>query len=861
MHEDLDVTLVDDGTTVTVTVGQYTVSGETTGSYSGFKTGVSNWSGRTVVDDYRIAYSPAAEEGGSQLQLMQAQIAVSAELTAQLQEEAVILETELAQESAVLLTSVSVRNQELSRIQGVQLFERSSFYVHGNEIEPILQRTLPHIFPENLQAYIEEQAVLLNEEPGHIQDRILMQQSDYRSIARGLLGYYENAMGDLLNASVDMSARVTAGESEHDLMEALRYQRAIAGNGRYLTEIAFYGIHLPTAEELYQEGRQLFGQEHDLLTKIQSEQDRLQTIENFRAGNRAWQLAHGVPDLAVLIGADEGSADNGYQGELSEAQQRRLGRAQRLVETAMSSMLDRRIQMRIVPDDMVIEDRLRYGGNGITYFDVHADEQETAVRGVTGVIQGNLTSVEGAAEGITASGATFLQTARVQFSEGTDISNLGLIDTETNLRSTESLHVPQGGESALFFTLTEEKMVNIWMNGMAMRDVSLTLQGGQLPAGGYSSAHEGAAGESVSLRLPSGTYTVSVRDDTNYDGGTMATGNFTVPLELEMKSFHSANIEGRISIAERPVTMPVSMRVADYIQNQDGQLVKNENYDGLDTTKPKVNGLNADKPVWVVVHGRGDREGSSKMNDLAKALSATGRQVVTSDWEDAAKDNGFGFLEGADWIPAVGSWIASQLKAAGFHGEQIRIAGHSWGSFVAYEIGKNFLGKDGNTENDFGVQSIVALDSAKDPLPVNSYPASEVSFADVSKASWALKSSFFGSSARANSADVSFDLVIPSELQEQNNPFLIPTQKALLDAAQAYLNEHGYAVSCFANLIRAQGEEGFAALNITDLEAGTLPAIPLNAGDADGHMFLDFVQVTDETGTWWQAVPKTLQIP
>lgn len=409
MNEDIQIQITDNGSMVTIHIGELEVTGQTTGSYSSFKTGISNWNGRTVVDDYRIDHQVPQEESGALLNLTQAQIAVSAELTVQLQEEAAILEEELEAESQQLLTSVSVTNTELSRIQGIQLFQRSPFYIHGNDIEPTLQQNLPDIFPENLQEFIQAEALRTNEEPGHVQDRILMQQSDYRGILRDLVGSYETVMSDLLNTTVDMATRVQADPSlEYDLMQELRTNRDSTAGLRYMTEIAFFGIHIPSAEELYREGQRLFTEEQDLLTKIQSEQDRLQTIDSFRASNRAWQLAHGVPDLAVLIGADEGSADNGYEGELSEAQQRRLGRAQRLVETAMSSMLDRRIQMRVVPDNVVIEDRLVYGGNGITYFDVHANEQQTTVQGVLSTIAVNRESRTDAEAGITEGGSSLV---------------------------------------------------------------------------------------------------------------------------------------------------------------------------------------------------------------------------------------------------------------------------------------------------------------------------------------------------------------------------------------------------------------------------------------------------------------------
>ncbi|HLD32555.1 MAG TPA: NPP1 family protein, partial [Candidatus Peribacteraceae bacterium] len=313
--------------------------------------------------------------------LSRVQAAVSAELTVQIGEEAGALMEDYDAESQTLLTSVSVTNRELARIQGVQLFERSSFYIHGNSVEPILRRVMPAIFPENLPEYITQQAELLNEEPGHIQDRILMQQSDYRRIAGGLLGYYESAMSDLLNQTLDRIARMNAGElSESNLMRDLREAVGRANISRYIGEIASFGIRIPSAEELYREGQRLFTEEQTLLQHIQSEQGRLQEIDNFRASFREWQLGHGQPDLSVFIGADRGRAENGYQGTLTAGEERRLGRAQRLAEAAMGAMFDRRIQMRVLPEGTPITDRLQYGGDGITYLNVTARERESLAK-------------------------------------------------------------------------------------------------------------------------------------------------------------------------------------------------------------------------------------------------------------------------------------------------------------------------------------------------------------------------------------------------------------------------------------------------------------------------------------------------
>ena len=387
MNEDLHVELTDDGSTITIIVGAYELTANTRETYHSFGTGLAVWSTPVTVDNYGALHGNDVPQQELDPLTAKVQEAVSAELTVQLNEEAAALSEDFDTESQMLLTSVSVNNRELSRIQGIQLFERSSFYIHGNQIEPILRNRFPDIFPENLAEYVQRQAEILNEEPGHIQDRILMQQSDYRGILRGLLGTFENTMSDLLNITVDKVAQMQAGNlSEYNLMRDLREAIGRANTGRYILEIADFYIHIPSAEELYREGERLFTEEQVLLQRIQSEQDRLVQIDNFRASFREWQLGHGVPDLAILIGEDRGTADNGYDGILDAREERRLVRAQWLVEAAMGAMLDRRIQMRVVPDEVTIENRLVYGGGGVTYMEVHTSEYEVAVQGVLDVI-------------------------------------------------------------------------------------------------------------------------------------------------------------------------------------------------------------------------------------------------------------------------------------------------------------------------------------------------------------------------------------------------------------------------------------------------------------------------------------------
>jgi len=219
--------------------------------------------------------------------------------------------------------------------------------------------------------------------------------------------------------------------------------------------------------------------------------------------------------------------------------------------------------------------------------------------------------------------------------------------------------------------------------------------------------------------------------------------------------------------------MPVSMRVAKFDPNTGNRL---DNYE----SSALKNSIDPKLPVWVVVHGRNDKDDSGKMLELEKALTQSGHQVVTIDWREAAKS--FAGVQGEAWIQAVGDWAYRALVAAGIKGENIRLGAHSWGSWVSNVIAEQY-----KKENGFGVDTFVAMDSAIDPTLSYYYDASAVDISKVSKNSVAFWSSGFGSKGRADTAEHAVELRSPS-----------------VSATPIYnqVLKHGMAVTTFANLIR-----------------------------------------------------------
>jgi len=413
-----------------------------------------------------------------------------------------------------------------------------------------------------------------------------------------------------------------------------------------------------------------------------------------------------------------------------------------------------------------------------------------------------------------------------------DIYFLGFIGIGEEKVGEEEVQLEPGRSVTLFFTIEkeEEKMVNFWVEGVDERDLTLRIQGGPLPAKGYSSAKEGVTGESVSLRLTPGTYELTVEDETGYGVRSIAEGSFRVPVHYEIVPFRTQEIVGRISIEKSPETMPVRMRVAEF----DSAGKRIDRVSDLNALKP-------DNPLWVVMHGREDNPDSGKMTELARALTEAGHQVVTLDWAEAARDNMphlFG-LQGEQWIEAVAEKAYQFLKSAGIPGGNVYLGGHSWAALVAFEIAERYKG-----DNGFGVQAIVALDPAKDPTLKIGYDASQVDFSAVSRVSWGFHSSFWGSVPRTMTGGRAIEIRSPGVIH--------PT------------SEHGIAVTTFANLVRLQRMDPQNPIGSQfSLDALSNPNAPFVPCDTsfEGWLWVDSDKKYDQQGdSYLNAIPRSFTL-
>ncbi len=175
-------------------------------------------------------------------------------------------------------------------------------------------------------------------------------------------------------------------------------------------------------------------------------------------------------------------------------------------------------------------------------------------------------------------------------------------------------------------------------------------------------------------------------------------------------------------------------------------------------TLKRIDGKNIEnKKTWIVIHGWND-DSQGKLGGLANAIDGyeDGDQVLTLDWSNASKTGSYDLLTEHDKffasLKAASTWITSTAKFAvdainswGISASKINVAGHSLGSFVAYEIAKGLK----------GISSLIALDPATQTA--QGYNDQAVKFSDYSDWAWSFYGSLAGSSDRAKTADESFE--------------------------------------------------------------------------------------------------------
>jgi Ca2+-binding RTX toxin-like protein/pimeloyl-ACP methyl ester carboxylesterase len=262
------------------------------------------------------------------------------------------------------------------------------------------------------------------------------------------------------------------------------------------------------------------------------------------------------------------------------------------------------------------------------------------------------------------------------------------------------------------FTLNQRSNFNLTLDGLS-EDANVELlnsSGGSITTSNYW----GTTPDSITRTLDAGTYYIRV-----YQGRGAANTNYKLDVTADL------NWADRIF---------------------DNKSISLERTDSNGYGSPQK--IDPTKPTWVVIHGWNNSSNAGQTMGLANALGLDGSQVLTLDWHELAKKDIVG--DAADWIQRVAGWAAKKLSDWGFtSNSNLNIAGHSLGSYVAYEIAKNMPGS---------VKTLVALDPAKELW--GGYDTSKISFNDrrYTKYSVAFYGSFSGSDPRAVTADATFSM-------------------------------------------------------------------------------------------------------
>jgi pimeloyl-ACP methyl ester carboxylesterase len=427
-------------------------------------------------------------------------------------------------------------------------------------------------------------------------------------------------------------------------------------------------------------------------------------------------------------------------------------------------------------------------------------------------------------------------------------------------KDTESLHIPAEGSETLRFTIDNDVMANFWVDSFPGRALSLTISGGSLPAAGYPSSHGLSSANSTSLKLTPGTYDITVQDMTNYDvmphGNDLKSRPLDLPLHMDVREWNMRQVMGKVSLPGESEAKDVSLRVAEFYQDT-GK--RKDNYEA-ESGPDAITRLNPSLPVWVVVPGRNNSESSSQIAELTRNLQLAGTQVVTLDWTAGASDNDIPLvgLEGSKWIESVGSWAARQLQSMQISGSNISGAGHSWGSYVVYEIGAHISG---------GIKTLVALDPAAD-TPIlgggkyKGFSDENFAFSKVAESSYAFHSSNFGNRKYALSAEYAFDIVVPENYEngsldeaamEQflSQQYLSSLGLEALDELSDAYKEHPFAISLFSELLQRQrlvpGDTTAQLFSLQNLQSNTSEFL-VRDDNYEGVFYIDPALYPNELG-------------
>jgi pimeloyl-ACP methyl ester carboxylesterase/surface antigen len=195
------------------------------------------------------------------------------------------------------------------------------------------------------------------------------------------------------------------------------------------------------------------------------------------------------------------------------------------------------------------------------------------------------------------------------------------------------------------------------------------------------------------------------------------------------------------------------------------------------------------KKTWIVIHGMNNS--GDDLLDLARAVEGQSDfdQVFVLDWNNYAQ--GVNARESTAWITEVAYFAAQRLNVWGITNNNINIVGHSFGTYVGYEISKKLFefSKPSAPEESKKIGKIIALDPGITTF--GGYTENSVDFSLYSNYSWAFQGSLLGNEKIAQSARESFKMSF--SFTYLNDP---TSHGAVKDAFSDILRRNNNKLSC-----------------------------------------------------------------
>ncbi len=668
------------------------------------------------------------------------------------------------------------------------------------------------------------------------QDSIVRGRQQRTQIYRDALGVYEQAMSECMQAAVNMYLGIIQGKPERPLKDtAQAVWQKWTQNGS-VAMIGRLGFPLPSFFRILDSAKMIYQQNWGELVEAQEDVVRFKEREEY------------LQQQKEIEDAKKGFTNAGGDASIIPPT---MSRREITLAANIRRTLDEMNDTRIASMNPIRKNMLAIR--------IAQSMESTSTNGQS-------TDISAVTEEVMNTDLSKLHAAAGILSGTVNGASIGISVPDFNKETDNNVSKPLAlGPDTLFrqnFHLTENSMVNLTLThdlgAFSDYGVSLSIYDVDKQKIQWTSDKDGISANTISASFPPGNYQVMVT--TGKMGGSSASGvrDMNLHLNIDVEKQSTAKIEGMISLEGNAKAMPISMSLVAF--NSQGTRTN------INPDTGKELALDLNKPVWIIVHGRGDSDASDQMLELERNLSSFNNiQLVVIDWHQAAADNITQIgLQGSQWIKPTGSWIASQLMSMGMKKDNINLVGHSWGTYVSYEIGAHIPG---------GINTIIALDPAVDNKWLGgAYPIDDVNFTSVAAHSDAIHSSNFGDKKVALTAHNSFDIIAPENYEQSNmdatalslalrQKYFIALGAEFLDEVLDAYHEHGFAVTLFSSLLKQgknNGVDRIAAL-FTPINLSSAPdEFTIRDNDFEGTFEVDPIKSTYTVGAnagknWWKA--------